>query len=303
MAVNRFDRDDVIRRAKLSMPLTFLLLTISNRLGRNRSAWPSYEALAYDMNANERSVRNWVSELVEMKILKVTGGGGRGRSNSYEIVLDALPMKPERTPRNQERHSGFGDDGEDLNQERHSEFQGDKPGTSFTKPGTSFQKTRNDIPGNYKGNCSENSKGKQKRSQKAKFQPPTVEQVRQYAAEIGFPELDPEHLVQHYAATNWTKKDGSPVTSWKQCVLTWKSIRQPSQKRSTEAEKAWAKCLEAAKRYVDSNDVRIAVGDRAYRALKEVGGPRHVIESHGRDLGEYKKKFIEAYSQTDEVAA
>ena len=55
---------------------------------------------------------------------------------------------------------------------------------------------------------------------KKKFLPPTVEEVSEYCKERGNG-IDANHFVDYYAVNEWKKKDGTPITNWKQCVLTW----------------------------------------------------------------------------------
>ena len=50
--------------------------------------------------------------------------------------------------------------------------------------------------------------------------PPTLEEVKAYIAERGSP-IDPVHFFNYYAAAEWKDKDGKPVLSWKQRLISW----------------------------------------------------------------------------------
>ena len=66
------------------------------------------------------------------------------------------------------------------------------------------------------------SKGKEPTASPV-FTPPIPQQVREYAASIGFPEINPEHFCQYYAANDWRLKSGKPMRNWKQAIVTWKN--------------------------------------------------------------------------------
>lgn len=73
------------------------------------------------------------------------------------------------------------------------------------------------------------------------FVPPTVEEVRTYCEEKGY-SIDPEFFVEYYEAGGWKDKNGSPVKSWKQRVVTWsKHSSSQTLLNSKEKEKNSAK--------------------------------------------------------------
>lgn len=61
------------------------------------------------------------------------------------------------------------------------------------------------------------SRGKQSNK---KFIPPTLEDVKAYAAERGS-DVDPERFFDYFTAGDWKDSRGNPVRSWKQKFLTW----------------------------------------------------------------------------------
>lgn len=55
---------------------------------------------------------------------------------------------------------------------------------------------------------------------RARFVPPTVEEVRAYCDEKGF-SFDPQLFVAHYEANGWVQGKGRPLKNWKAAALTW----------------------------------------------------------------------------------
>lgn len=56
-------------------------------------------------------------------------------------------------------------------------------------------------------------------SRSGRFAPPTLEDVKKYAAEKGF-SINAEKFVAHYEAGNWMRGK-TKITNWKACVRTW----------------------------------------------------------------------------------
>jgi len=50
--------------------------------------------------------------------------------------------------------------------------------------------------------------------------PPTLEEVKAYIAERGSP-VEPVQFFNYYAAADWKDKEGKPVLSWKQRLISW----------------------------------------------------------------------------------
>lgn len=53
-----------------------------------------------------------------------------------------------------------------------------------------------------------------------RFERPTVEEIRQYAKSKGY-QVDVQRFFDYYEANEWHDKDGKPVKSWKQKLITW----------------------------------------------------------------------------------
>lgn len=69
-----------------------------------------------------------------------------------------------------------------------------------------------------KGKSKETPKGVKKGSH---FTPPTIEEVRDYAQEKGYP-IDPEHFVDYYTSNGW-RVGRNPMKDWRATVRTWAS--------------------------------------------------------------------------------
>lgn len=59
-------------------------------------------------------------------------------------------------------------------------------------------------------------------SKKELFKPPTLEELKSYAKEIGLPESDGEHLFNHWTDNKWTRGN-KPLSDWRAAFRTWKS--------------------------------------------------------------------------------
>lgn len=53
-----------------------------------------------------------------------------------------------------------------------------------------------------------------------RFRPPTVEEVRAFCQEKGYP-VDPGRFVDYYAARGWSYGKGVPMKDWQAAVRTW----------------------------------------------------------------------------------
>ena len=70
-------------------------------------------------------------------------------------------------------------------------------------------------------NATEEEKKEEKnRTEKKRFTPPTVDEVRVYCLERGNG-IDPERFCDYYEARGWELKPGQKVKDWRACVRTW----------------------------------------------------------------------------------
>jgi len=68
-----------------------------------------------------------------------------------------------------------------------------------------------------------------------KFIKPSVDDVREYAKEIGF-YVNPDHFIDYYEARGWKMSGNQPVKDWKACLRTWKRNQKTSSSDVTVPE-------------------------------------------------------------------
>lgn len=81
----------------------------------------------------------------------------------------------------------------------------------------------------------EEDKKKNKKKNISSFIPPTQEEVQAYCDEKGY-KIDVEFFFRYYTASNWKRKDGTPVLNWKQTVVTW--AKKDAEKPKSQIMKA-----------------------------------------------------------------
>ena len=87
-------------------------------------------------------------------------------------------------------------------------------------------------PSERQANSNSNSKEKETANavskERARFVPPTPEEVDAYIAEKGYEGFDGEGFCAFYASKGW-KVGNQPMRSWKQACVTWHKRRQAEQ--------------------------------------------------------------------------
>jgi hypothetical protein len=61
---------------------------------------------------------------------------------------------------------------------------------------------------------------------------PTLEQLKEYAAQIGYKEFNAELFLAHYNATGW-RVGVAPMKSWKHVVQSWKLLQPQFSRRQS----------------------------------------------------------------------
>ncbi len=291
-----WQRDKRIRKSDLSMAQTFYLCTLNQFVGNNPDAWPSQETIANAMNAKDRSVRNWQTELEAIGVLVVEVGKGRSATNRYRLNLDALPQKQEpRSALNEEPRSGFSPD-------------------SAKKRGTTFRP--NEEP----------------RSGEKRNHVPTERTVKEHKKEQGF--SFPEKLSSKEfseAWDSWTKyrreikKKLTASTITKQLKLLetfgtskavqsiersitngWQGLFDPDQRNgkaipaaSSEAVAAWQVIDNAAHEHrFDEPQFLETIGKRSAEVLKRVRmTAKRINEAGDFDKREMQKQFSQEFTR------
>lgn len=97
------------------------------------------------------------------------------------------------------------------------------------------------LVSNTPSNTSSNTEIRTEKAERRKtkpFVPPTVEDVRAYAAEKGY-HFNPQSFFDYYETSNWHFRNGKPVKNWKQCCVTWENTWKeghPSYKNRSQAD-------------------------------------------------------------------
>lgn len=117
------------------------LLAIADNADENGFAWPSIATIAKKAAMGERGARKCIQKLIATGLISVQPGGGRNKTNSYQITTngighDAQHKKPEQNTGN--RSSGF----PQLNPEQDDTY----PEPQFHKPGTGVQVNSQEPP-------------------------------------------------------------------------------------------------------------------------------------------------------------
>lgn len=64
-------------------------------------------------------------------------------------------------------------------------------------------------------------KREQTKTKRAKFEPPTLEQVKTYMTHLGLNGDNPQSFLDHYESNGW-KVGPNPMVSWQAACRTWK---------------------------------------------------------------------------------
>lgn len=75
---------------------------------------------------------------------------------------------------------------------------------------------------------------------RARFVPPTLEEVKAYCKSRGS-SVDPVRFLEYYQAGGWVDSKGQPVKSWKQKLLTWEHKEQKPREAGQTANLDWRK--------------------------------------------------------------
>jgi len=123
---------------------------------------------------------------------------------------------------------------------------------------------------------------------RTKFIKPTPEQLRQYAAEIGYEGFDPQAFVDHYEAKGWVVGK-SPMKDWRAAVRTWQRNTGKGNDKAARTTRTWGRiCYHCGSNIGPDGKVRITmlfVEERpwcqvsCYQAWVKEGRPDYEKES------------------------
>ena len=159
---------------------------------------PPASVVAFKLHVSESAAAKYIAELVEKQLIDVSGNVSTPHNwNGRQYQSDVSTTRVQRFRNKQTAVSGNANE-------------------TFQKPPQSTE---------YRVQSTEDSIVPTSGTPKPRnrFVPPTAEEVRAYAKEIGF-ELDAEKFVAHYNASGWKRgKQQTPITNWKGCVQTWRT--------------------------------------------------------------------------------
>jgi hypothetical protein len=92
-----------------------------------------------------------------------------------------------------------------------------------TQQATNTQPATNPQPTNTEKNVK--NEENEKKTKRARFAPPTVEEVAAYCLERKNG-IDPQAFIDYYSSQSWKKSNGQKLTDWKAAVRTWEAKRK-----------------------------------------------------------------------------
>lgn len=177
---------------------------VKTEIGGVQYAWVNYKELLDDMpilDMGRHSLAARLQKLVEFKILKHITLKTNGTFSYY----------------------GFGENYINLlSNEKKGGIQQTVQGIQQT-----VQPLYSKVDTPYTANCTPNNSSTiynpstiNDSGTHARFQPPTVDEVRAYCKERNN-KIDPEKFVDFYTANGWVQSRGKPIKDWKAAVRTW----------------------------------------------------------------------------------
>jgi hypothetical protein len=68
--------------------------------------------------------------------------------------------------------------------------------------------------------------------------PPTIEEAKEYAKEIGVPDLEAEKFWYYFDSQDWKRANGLKLSKWRSALQVWKrNIRQDSRQTLQDARR------------------------------------------------------------------
>lgn len=196
--------DPLWTQALLALPATDFQVWsyLRWRQGRNRTAYPAQETMARELGMTENGVRKITRRLADKDWLVIIPPAKRGKGHHLHYV----------TKHPTEGYTGV----YPLDSKGSTAVEGLQAQrvNGCARKGSTAHRTNTLHRTLHSSTCfsEEATSG---------FTPPTVDEVREYAASKGHSEFDADYFVQWYTEAGWVKTTGKPVTNWKLTVLNW----------------------------------------------------------------------------------
>ncbi len=201
-----------------------LLMLLRWHQGRNGSSWPSQETIAAELGLTIEGIRQIIKRLHRAGWLTIDWPNGPGRGlnhrKRYIVTVPKTPMTVGVLQQKSPMAVGVLDT--------------ENPNGHTAKTPTAVGKHK----GRTQSRTQSCKSARTKRTAGAPFTPPTVAEVREYAASRGYPDFDAEKFVAYYAAADWHDAKGNPVRNWKQKFLSvWEKNAQTREAGGREPQR------------------------------------------------------------------
>jgi hypothetical protein len=303
-AKSRAEKWRLIRGTNLKTEDRHVLLTLFLFQGDNGAAFCKQETLADEIGVSTRSIRKSLKRLnaagivvSEWKILNSIP------MRHYAIQFDALKKVQRANGRN---HSSYP---ETCNGRNHSSYPETCNGRNHSSgpvgtivPDHQEPQFLHEHPRNIQGTSSEGG------TRKNKFQKPTSEQVKAYAAELDQPTFDAGKFCDHYESNGWRVGGKGLMKCWRASVRQWirsggtQSNGKPA--GNAEALKAWGLILRAAQdNHGNVAGFESAIGHQLAGILKNLRLTRQKIDqANNFERREQEREFLQAFSRQGAAA-
>ncbi len=188
------------------------ITALCDRLGY---CWSTNEYFANLYNVSKETISRWINHLIKKGYLF---SEMIYKENSGEILNRILKLNKDSKI-----------DISNFYRKRNIFPIDDFDNTVLTKKSIDYcQKNQESIDEKVKeNNTSINNK---KKIYKRKFEPPTLEEIKKYCLERKN-NVDAQKFYDYYSVSEWKDKDGKPVRSWKQKVITWEggNLNKPTE--------------------------------------------------------------------------
>ena len=289
-----FKRAQAIAATALPLGPRAVLNLLNLRCNRSGFCWPALKTIGREIGCTERSVQNYLAELIAAGFVEQVRGGGRGVSNRYRLNL---PVQ------NAENSSGFPNAEGEPNAENSSGFSSGGSVQNIETVAGNIEKfsLNTETVSIYPLRTPKKPIG----GARNKFQKPNAEQVRQFAESNSLPIAEAEPFCDHFESNGWRVGGRGPMKDWQAAFRNW-CRRIPEFKRgaaaagptgSPAAVAAWDSVQAALRTHssFESDRVRAAVGEQAFNAAKAAGGLRRIESAAPSELPRLRAAFVRSF--------
>ena len=289
-----FKRAQAIAATALPLGPRAVLNLLNLRCNGSGVCWPAMKTIGREIGCTERSVQNYLAELIAAGFVELVRGGGRGLSNRYRLNL---PVQ------NLENSSGFSDPEGEPNVENSSGFSGGGSVQNVETVAGNIEKfsLNTETVSIYPLRTTKKPIG----GARNKFQKPTVEQVRQFAESNSLPICEAEQFCDHFESNGWRVGGRAPMKDWQAAFRSWcrrsrafeRGAAAGAPVGSSAAAAAWDSLRAAIKDHsaVEPDRVCAVVGKQAFNAARAAGGLRRIESAAPSELPRLQAEFVRSF--------